>query len=101
MDLFDFDGGDIFGTEMSQSDIDSLGVMDLDSSYNVAFMGSDSDSMIPDGRITLERSVSGIEDSFKVYRSSGHIYVETSPNNFVQVDGSGTVKIHGIEYDKI
>ena len=101
MDFWDFDGSEIFGSEMSHGDIDALGVMDLDPSYNVNFMGSDTDSMIPDGRVTLERTVSGIEDSFKVYRNNGHIFVETSPNNFVQVDGSGTVNIKGVEYDKI
>lgn len=101
MDYFDFDSSDILGTEMSHGDIDALGIMDLNPSYNVNFMGSDSDSMIPDGKVTLERTVSGIEDSFQMYRNNGHIFVETSPKHFVQVDGSGTVEIKGIKYDKI
>lgn len=104
MDFFDFDGGDgLFGMDSSVDDGEILGLNGLESldDYNVSFMGSNSDGYIPNGTVTLERTISGIDESFKAYRNGGHIYVETSPNHFVQVDGSGTVKIHGVEYDKL
>ncbi len=105
MDFFDFDGdvfsddGGLFGTDGTlMDDFDVLGLTD---GHNLSFMGTNSDNFIPDGRVTLERTISGIDESFAAYRNAGHIYVETSPNHFVQVDGLGTVKIHGVEYDKI
>ncbi|MBQ9138264.1 MAG: hypothetical protein IJX65_06500 [Alistipes sp.] len=103
MDFFDFDGGEgLLDTGFDGVDSEVLGALNMDAdTYNVAFMGSNSDGMIPDGSVTLERTISGIDESFKAYRNGGHIFVETSPNHFVQVDGSGTVKIHGVEYDKI
>ncbi len=104
MDFFDFDGGDsLFGMDSSVDDGEILGLNGLEGldDYNVSFMGSNSDGYIPNGTVTLERTISGIDESFKAYRNGGHIYVETSPNHFVQVDGSGTVKIHGVEYDKL
>ena len=105
MDFFDFDGdvfsddGGLFGAEGTT--IDDLDVLGLADGHNVSFMGTNSDGFIPDGSVTLERTISGIDESFKAFRNGGHIYVETSPNHYVQVDGSGTVKIHGVEYDKI
>ncbi len=104
MDFFDFDGGDgLFGMDSSVDDGEILGLNGLEGldDYNVSFMGSNSDGYIPNGTVTLERTISGIDESFKAYINGGHIYVETSPNHFVQVDGSGTVKIHGVEYDKL
>ncbi|MBQ8853938.1 MAG: hypothetical protein IJZ67_06500 [Alistipes sp.] len=104
MDFFDFDGGDgLFEMDSSVDDGEILGLNGLEGldDYNVSFMGSNSDGYIPNGTVTLERTISGIDESFKAYRNGGHIYVETSPNHFVQVDGSGTVKIHGVEYDKL
>lgn len=105
MDFFDIDGGDIFsddgglfGTECTS--VDDLDILGLTDGYNVSFTGTDVDGFIPDGKITLERTISGIDDSFEVFRKNGHLWVEASPNHFVQVDGSGTVKIDGIEYDK-
>lgn len=104
MDIFDFDGdifsddGGLFGTESAP--IDDLDILGLTDGYNVSFTGTDVDGFIPDGKITLERTISGIDDSFEVFRKNGHLWVEASPNHYVQVDGSGTVKIGGIEYDK-
>ncbi len=68
---------------------------------NIAFFGTNSDGYIPDGKVTLERTISGSDDTFSAFRKGSHIYVETSPNHYVQVDGVGTVKINGVMYDKV
>ena len=102
MDIFgydiDFDGDGIF--ECGDNDIANIEMLTNPDIYHPSFTGSDFDGFIPDGKITLERTISGIDDSFEVFRKNGHLWVETSPNHYVQVDGSGTVKINGIEYDK-
>lgn len=104
MDIFDFDGdifsdyGGLFGTECTS--VDDLDILGLTDSHNISFTGTDVDGFIPNGKITLERTISGIDESFDVFKKNGHLWVETSPNHYVQVDGSGTVKIDGIEYDK-
>lgn len=102
MDFFDYDidldGNGLF--DDAEYGLDNIAMLNNTDIYHPSFMGSTSDGFIPDGKITLERTISGIDESFDVFKKNGHLWVETSPNHFVQVDGGGTVKINGIEYDK-
>ena len=92
---------------------DSYGIGNLDfadsnslDGYNVPFMGRDtlppnanSDGYIPDGSISLTRTISDITDSFKHFKKDGHDYI-LYYGNYIRVDGTGTVNIGGISYDK-
>lgn len=92
---------------------DSYGIGNLDfadsnsqDGYNVPFMGRDtlppnanSDGYIPDGSISLNRTISDITDSFKHYTKDGHDYI-LYHGSYIRVDGSGTVNIGGVSYDK-
>lgn len=60
---------------------------------------NNSDQYIPDGKITLERTVSGSTDTFKVYNKDGGQYVYEG-GKWIRVDGNGTVNIKGVEYDR-
>lgn len=85
-------------------DVDDADEID-DDVNDVAFgqrpTNANSDGYIPDGSVTLERTLSGTEDTFKVYSKGGHKYVHLGGDRFIQVDGSGTVTINGVKYDKI
>lgn len=103
---FDFDFDADFDTD---NDFDFDGDFDVstDSSNNLAFGGRDtlpnnsnSDGKIPDGKISLERTTSGLMDSFKLFRDGGHKFV-LYYGKYIQVDGIGTVTIGGIQYNKI
>ena len=61
---------------------------------------NNSDGYIPDGKVTLERTESGNTDTFKVYNKDGGQYVHEG-GKWIRIDGSGTVNIKGIKYDKI
>lgn len=96
-DLPDADGSDCLG---------NLDFVDTDNSYGLSFMGKDtlpaganSDGYIPDGSISLTRTISDIAETFKHYRKDGHDYVLYN-GSYYRVDGSGTVRIGGILYDK-
>lgn len=98
---FDFDGNFDF-------DVDGLdGGFDFDSD-GIAFMGNTKDSLpsnansdgyIPDGSISLTRTISDTTDTFKHYKKDGHDFV-LYYGNYIRVDGSGTVTIGGVKYDK-
>lgn len=60
---------------------------------------ANSDGYIPDGSISLTRTISDITDTFKHYRKDGHDFV-LYYGNYIRVDGSGTVTIGGVKYDK-
>jgi hypothetical protein len=99
-------------TDFDMSGLDGYLDIDLDSSpnsdnnYNINFMGKDtlppnanSDGYIPDGSITLTRTTSDLKEVFRHFRKDGHDYVLYNGSYF-RVDGSGTVSIGGISYDK-
>lgn len=61
---------------------------------------ADSDGYIPRGNQELTSTVSDIHKTFKLYSKNGHDYVLYN-GKYYQIDGSGTVTIGGIKYDKI
>lgn len=60
---------------------------------------NNSDGYIPDGKVTLERTESGNTDTFKVYNKDGGQYVYEG-GKWIRIDGSGTVNIKGVKYDR-
>lgn len=93
--LNDFrDSNDLFG----------VGNQTLWDNDDISFKGAlppdhNRDGYIPDGKITLERTVSGDTDTFKVYSRDGGRYVHEG-GKWIRVDGNGTVNIKGVKYDK-
>lgn len=73
---------------------------EIRSSPNPSFGGKNSDGFIPDGTVTLRRTISGHIDTFKCYRKGGGLYINIY-GRYIRVDGSGTVTINNIKYDKI
>ena len=76
-----------------------------DSENNISFKGvlppdNNSDGYISNGKITLERTISGKTDTFKVYNKDGGQFVHEG-GKWIRIDGSGTVNIMGVKYDKI
>lgn len=61
---------------------------------------ANSDGYIPKGTQELTSTISEIHKTFKLYSKDGHDYVLYN-GNYYRIDGSGTVKIDGIKYDKI
>ena len=61
---------------------------------------ANSDGYIPNGHQELTSTVSEIHKTFKLYSKGGHDYVLYN-GNYYQIDGTGTVTIGGIKYDKI
>lgn len=117
---FDFEIPEIDVPEIDVPDIDVPDIditTDLGSDFNIpetdvnydtpdqgnaiSFLGSSkSDGFIPDGTIKLERTISGTTDTFALFTKGGHEYVKVN-GCFIQIDGSGTVNINNIKYDKI
>lgn len=96
-------GTDVF--EEYLNDAERLKSNYIDLEENISFKGhlphdNDKDGYIPDGNITLERTVSGNIDSFKVYEKDGGHWVHEG-GRWIRIDGSGTVIINGVKYDKI
>lgn len=56
--------------------------------------------IFPDGKVTLERTESGNSDTFKMYNKDGGQYVYEG-GKWIRIDGSGTVTIKGVKYDKV
>ena len=111
MDFLDFDNG-FFDIDMN-SDMSDYGDMEFDhndyilnhqdDSYynNISFHGNEnSDGYIPDGKISLERTISGNTDTFEHYTKNGHDYVKVG-NKYIQIDKGNTVTINNIKYDTI
>lgn len=98
-DAFDFDidvDADI------DSDCQYTFDSDSDYGYNIAFGASEnSDGYIPDGTISLERTISGGSDSFPHYTKDGHDYVKLGPGNYVRIDQGNTVNLRGVKYDTV
>lgn len=61
---------------------------------------ANSDGYIPSGHQELTSTVSDIPKTFELYSKGGHKYVLCS-GKYYQIDGTGTVTIGGIRYDKI
>lgn len=61
---------------------------------------ANSDGYIPNGSQELTSTVSDIHKTFKLYSKNGHDYVLYN-GAYYRIDGSGTVTIGGIKYDKI
>ena len=61
---------------------------------------ANSDGYIPSGHQELTSTVSEIHKTFKLYSKGGHDYVLYN-GEYYQIDGTGTVTIGGIKYDKI
>ena len=101
VDLPDFDLPDIDISNFD-GDIDTDVNYDVpDQGNSISFLGnSKSDGFIPDGKVKLERTISGITDTFDLFTKGGHEYVKVN-GCFIQIDGSGTVNINNIKYDKI
>lgn len=74
---------------------------DIEDQYNVSF-GADenADGFIPDGKISLERTISGSTDSFPHYTKDGHDYVKVG-SSYIRVDRGQTVTINNIKYDTV
>lgn len=87
---FDFDFADSF---------DGDGLSFMGKTKDSLPSNANSDGYIPDGTIKLTRTISDITDTFKHYRKDGHDFV-LYYGNYIRVDGSGTVSIGGISYDK-
>lgn len=60
---------------------------------------ADADGYIRSGNVRLERSASGDTDTFTLYKKDGHSYV-FEDGRFKQIDGTGTVNINNIKYEK-
>lgn len=78
-----------------------------DDCYNVMFCGKDdlppnanSDGYIPKGDVCLNSTVSDIPKHFKLFVKDGHKFALFN-GAYYRIDGSGTVTIGGIKYDKI
>lgn len=105
---FDFDIDDS-GIDVPNVDVDFYDqpVVDLDwddgnNGYNISFGASENtDGYIPDGTISLERTVSGYSDTFPHYTKDGHDYVKLGSGNYVRIDQGKTVNLRGIKYDTI
>lgn len=74
---------------------------------HMAFEGRDtlpsnanSDGYIPNGTQELTSTIANTQKTFKLYTKDGHDYVLYN-GNYYRIDGSGTVTIGGIKYDKI
>lgn len=61
---------------------------------------ANSDGYIPNGDQTLTSTISEIHKTFKLYSKGGHDYVLYN-GHYYQIDGTGTVTIGGIKYNKI
>ena len=61
---------------------------------------ANSDGYIPNGHQELTSTISEIHKTFKLYSKGGHEYVLYN-GRYYQIDGTGTVTIGGIKYDKI
>lgn len=61
---------------------------------------ANSDGYIPNGHQELTSTISEIHTTFKLYSKGGHDYVLYN-GRYYQIDGTGTVTIGGIKYDKI
>ncbi len=61
---------------------------------------ANSDGYIPSGKQELTTTISDIDKTFKLYTKCGHKYVLYN-GAYYQIDGSGTVTIGGVKYDKI
>lgn len=107
-DMFDsdsnYDLGDFGDTTLDYDlDISEIG-SDIDNYNNVTFRGNNppnanSDGYIPDGQVTLERTISGTTNTFKCFTKDGHDFVYKN-GQYIRIDGSGTVTINNIKYDK-
>lgn len=74
---------------------------------NLSFMSrntlppnSNADGYIPDGKVSLTSTISDLEDTFNLYRKDGQKYALYN-GHYYRIDGTGTVTINGIKYDKI
>lgn len=61
---------------------------------------ANSDGYIPDGKVTLTSTIGDVPETFKMYAKDGHSYALYN-GHYYRIDGSGTVTINGIKYDKI
>ena len=69
--------------------------------YNTSFQGSQtSDGFIYEGKINLERTISGKADRFEHYTKDGNDYVKVG-NDFIRVDKGQTIEINNVKYDTI
>ena len=109
IDVPDIDVPDIDAAVDISTDLGSdFNIPETDLNYDtpdqgnaISFLGSSkSDGFIPDGTIKLERTISGTTDTFDLFTKGGHEYVKVN-GCFIQIDGSGTVNINNIKYDKI
>lgn len=61
---------------------------------------ANSDGYIPSGTQELTSTIADIQKTFKLYTKDGHDYVLYN-GSYYRIDGSGTVTIGGVKYDKI
>lgn len=61
---------------------------------------ANADGYIPDGHQDLTSTIAGKQETFKLYTKDNHKYVLYN-GKYYQIDGTGTVTIGGIKYDKI
>lgn len=90
--------GDIGGDEYSLGDEGGAFIEVID---GTTFGGAtSSDGYVHEGKISLERTVSGITDTFEHYTKGGHDYVKVGAR-YIQVDSGQTVTINNVKYDTI
>lgn len=61
---------------------------------------ANSDGYIPNGSQKMTSTNSDTHETFKLYTKDGHDYVLYN-GSYYRIDGSGTVTIGGVKYDKI
>lgn len=61
---------------------------------------ANSDGYIPNGTQELTSTIADTQKTFKLYTKDGHDYVLYN-GSYYRIDGSGTVTIGGVKYDKI
>ena len=110
--LSDFETGTDLQLDLSNDAentlIDSPAPLEFEPEHNSpSFMGretlpsdANSDGYIPDGKVTLTSTVGDVPETFKMYAKDGHSYALHN-GQYYRIDGSGTVTINGIMYDKI
>jgi hypothetical protein len=104
IEIPNFDGDtDVATIDIEAGDINPSDNNDCDANngYNVSFGANENaDGFIPDGKISLERTISGSTDSFPHYTKDGHDYVKVG-SSYIRVDSGQTVTINNITYDTV
>ena len=95
-----------FGKPLSTSSQEQISsIITEDNESRLTFKGInppnyEKDGYIPKGTVRLERTVSGQKEIFDLYVKKGEEYIYED-GKWIRIDGSGTIKVNNIKYDKI